>query len=168
LQHIIKEGIYRHSLKQKKYTLKGNAIAGYGIYATQNIAVGEVIFKGEEMAQRIVTKRFVDNNWGVNEKLIFAKYAYPVSKEVYLLWDNNPAEWAPQNHSCNANTSYKGLNVVALLPIKKGDELTLNYASFLDETMEPFNCQCGSPNCSGLITGIKNNSVTERENKATN
>ncbi len=168
LQHIIKEGIYRHSLKQKKYTLKGNAIAGYGIYATQNIAVGEVIFKGEEMAQRIVSKRFVDNNWGVNEKLIFAKYAYPVSKEVYLLWDNNPAEWAPQNHSCNANTGYKGLNVLALLPIKKGYELTLNYASFLDETMEPFNCQCGSPNCSGLITGIKNNSVTERENKATN
>ncbi len=168
LQHIINEGIFRHSQKQKKYAIKGNAIAGYGIYASQNIALGEVVFKGEEMAQRIVTKRFVDENWSINKKLIFAKYAYPLSKEVYLLWDNNPAEWAPQNHSCNANTGYNGLNVIALTPINKGDELTLNYASFLDETMEPFNCQCGSSTCSGLITGIKNNSVTERESKATN
>ncbi|MBP6431727.1 MAG: SET domain-containing protein-lysine N-methyltransferase [Ferruginibacter sp.] len=167
LQHIIQEGISRHKGKQKKYIMKGNSIAGYGIYATQNIAAGEVIFKGEEMAQRIVTKRFVEQNWDINEKLIFGKYAYPLSNEVYLLWDNNPAEWAPQNHSCNANTGYKGLNVIALTPINKGNELTLNYASFLDDTMEPFNCQCGAPNCSGFITGVKNNSVTERESKAT-
>jgi D-alanine-D-alanine ligase-like ATP-grasp enzyme len=167
LQHIINEGISRHRRKQKKYQMKGNSIAGYGIYATQNIAQNEVIFKGEEMAQRIVTKRFVKQNWDINEKLIFGKYAYPLSNEVYLLWDNNPAEWAPQNHSCNANTGYNGLNVIALSTIEKGEELTLNYASFLDDTMEPFTCLCGAPNCSGYITGLKNNSVTERENKAT-
>lgn len=167
LRHIIKEGITRHSRRQKKYVMKGNSIAGYGIYATQDIAVNDLIFKGEEMNQRIATKRHVEQNWNIKEKEIFSKYAYPLSNEVYLLWDDNPSGWAPQNHSCNANTGYSGLNVVALRTIKKGEELTLNYASFLDETMEPFNCQCGAPNCRGLITGITHNSVTEREKKAT-
>ncbi len=166
LGHIIKEGMARFRRKQKKYIMKGNSIAGYGIYAAEDIKVNELVFKGEEMSQRIVTRRYVEENWNVKEKEIFSKYAYALSNEVYLLWDDNPGGWAPQNHSCNANTGYSGLNVVALKDIKKGEELTLNYASFLDETMEPFTCQCGAPNCSGLITGIPGNSVTEREKKA--
>ncbi len=167
LRHIIKEGIARHERKQKKYRMRGNSIDGYGIYATQDIADNELIFSGEEMNHRIVTRRHVEQNWNIKEKEIFGKYAYPLSNEVYLLWDDNPSGWAPQNHSCNANTGYSGLNVIALRPIKKGEELTLNYASFLDETMEPFTCRCGTPNCCGLVTGIPGNSVTEREKAAT-
>lgn len=166
LRHIIKEGIARHARKQKKYRMKGNSIAGYGIYATRDIACNELIFKGEEENQRIVTRRHVEQTWDVKEKEIFAKYAYPLSKEVYLLWDDNPAGWAPQNHSCNANTGYAGLNVIALRDIRKGEELTLDYASFLDESMEPFTCRCGAPNCRGQITGKPGNSVTERERLA--
>ncbi|HOZ78049.1 MAG TPA: SET domain-containing protein-lysine N-methyltransferase, partial [Ferruginibacter sp.] len=165
LRHIIKEGISRYRQKQKKYYIKGSPIAGYGIYATEKIFANELVFKGEELAQRIVTKKFVEKNWDVNQKEIFRKYAYPLSKEVFLLWDNNPCEWAPQNHSCSPNTAYNGLNVIATRNILKDEELTLDYASFLDENMEPFNCQCGAPNCRGLITGIDNNSVTEREDK---
>ncbi len=165
LKHIITEGISRHKQKQKKYYVKGSPIAGYGIYAAEKMYADEVIFKGEELAQRIVSKRYVEENWNVNQKEIFRKYAYPLSKEVFLLWDNNPCEWAPQNHSCVPNTAYDGLNVIATRNILKGEELTLDYASFLDENMEPFNCQCGSPECRGLITGIDNNSVTEREDK---
>ncbi|MBK8089192.1 MAG: ATP-grasp domain-containing protein [Chitinophagaceae bacterium] len=77
LQHIIEEGIARHKRRQKKYIMKGNSIAGFGIYATQSIHVGEVIFKGEERPQRIVTKRFVDENWLPEEKLLFKHYAVP-------------------------------------------------------------------------------------------
>jgi D-alanine-D-alanine ligase-like ATP-grasp enzyme len=163
LKRIIDEGLARYRRKQKKYTMKGNAIAGYGIYATQPIRANELIFKGEEMAQRVVTRTYVERYWNVKEKETFRRYAYPLSKEVFLLWDNNPSGWAPQNHSCEPNTSYEGLNVVALRNINKGEELTLNYATFLDENMEPFYCQCGSANCCGLVTGIINNSVTERE-----
>jgi hypothetical protein len=166
LKHIIAEGVARHRRKLKNYEMKGNSTAGYGIFATQNILPGEIIFRGEGMAQRIITQRYVQQNWDIKEKEIFAKYAYPLSNEVYLLWDDNPGGWAPQNHSCNANTGYSGLNVVALRAISKGQELTLDYASFLDEKMEPFNCRCGAPNCRGLITGVTHNSVTERENKA--
>ncbi|MEO7531178.1 MAG: SET domain-containing protein-lysine N-methyltransferase, partial [Sediminibacterium sp.] len=165
LQHMIAEGKARHERLQKKYIIKGNAIAGYGIYATRQMQPGELVFKGEGRQQRIITRRFVEENWPDNEKLIFRKYAYPLSNEVFLLWDNDPAEWAPQNHCCQPNTAYDGLNVVALTQINPGQELTLDYASFLDENMEPFQCHCGSANCRGRVAGKSGNSVTERENR---
>ncbi|HEX3024998.1 MAG TPA: SET domain-containing protein-lysine N-methyltransferase [Chitinophagaceae bacterium] len=166
LHHIIAEGIARFCRKQKCYVMKGNSIAGFGIYANRNIKQGEIIFLGEGKSQRLATRRFVENNWNENDKEIFRRYAYPVSKEIFLLWDDNPAEWAPQNHCCDANTGYVGLNVIALKDILKGEELTLDYTSFLDENMEPFNCTCSSANCRGLIKGKKNNSLTERENNS--
>jgi D-alanine-D-alanine ligase len=165
LRHIIAEGIARHKRIQKKYIIKGNALAGYGMYAACNIQPKELIFSGEGREQRIITRRFVEENWADNEKLIFRRYAYPLSNEVFLLWDNDPTEWAPQNHSCQPNTVYDGLNVVAITAIQAGQELTLDYASFLDEHMEPFQCSCGAPNCRGLIKGTPGNSVTAREKR---
>jgi hypothetical protein len=165
LRHIIAEGIARHKRKQKKFMVRGNSIAGYGIYARQDIKKGELVFSGEERSQRLVTRRFVEQTWNEDEKEIFRRYAYPVSNEVFLLWDDDPSGWAPQNHSCKPNTVCNGLNVVALRNIKKGEELTLDYAVFLDEHMESFVCRCGADSCRGLITGTTHNSVTEREKK---
>src|SRR5687768_3627192 len=164
LKKIIDEGIARYHRKQKKYTMRGNALSGYGIYAIQNISAGEIIFQGEEMAQRIVTRHYVDQHWDAKGKEAFGKYAYPLSKEVFLLWDDNPVNWSPQNHSCNPNTHYEGLNVLASRNISRGEELTLDYATFLDERMEPFECHCGAENCRGKIIGTPQNSVTSREN----
>lgn len=163
LQHIIAEGIARHKRKKKPFVMKGNSIAGYGIYASRDIKQGEIIFKGEGRAQRIITKRHVEKNWNEEEKLQFRRYAYPVSEELFILWDDDPSEWAPQNHSCDANTKFDGLNVIATINISAGDELTLDYADFLDENMEPFQCQCGKEGCRGLVMGINNNTLTGRE-----
>lgn len=165
LQQIIAEGIARHQRKIKPFHMKGNSIAGYGIYASRDIKSGEVIFKGEGRAHRIITKRFVDKHWNEDEKLHFRRYAYPISEELFILWDDDPSEWAPQNHCCDPNTQFDGLNVLALRDIPKGQELTLDYAHFLDEHMEPFQCNCRSANCRGLVMGIPENSLTARELK---
>ncbi len=165
LEKIIEEGISRHRRNQKKYIMKGNAVSGYGIYAIVDIEPDEIIFKGEERSQRMATLSHINKSWSVKEIENFKKYAYPISKEVFLLWDENPANWAPQNHSCNANTKYTGLDVVASKKINKGEELTLNYAAFLDESMEPFNCKCGHHNCKGYITGTAENSISYREQR---
>ncbi len=157
LQHIISEGISRYKRRQKKYNVKGNSIAGYGLYAAVDIVADEVIFKGEGKAQRIITKKYVDENWPATDKETFMRYAYPISKDVYILWDNDPSEWAPQNHSCNPNTAYRGLDVIALKKINKFEELTLDYGNFLDDSMLPFQCHCGSSNCRGIISGKAGN-----------
>lgn len=164
LSLMIAEGIARHKRIQKNYILKGGSLSGYGIYASRNISPGELIFKGEGRSQRVITRRQVEENWPDNEKLTFRRYAYPLSNEVFLLWDDDPSEWAPQNHSCEPNTGYDGLDVKALRAIRAGEELTLDYSSFLDEHMEPFQCSCGSANCRKLVTGQPGNSVTVREN----
>lgn len=163
LKLMIEEGIARHNRKIKPFVMKGNSISGYGIYASRNIQKNEVVFKGEGLSQRIITRRFVEKNWTEDEKLHFRRYAYPVSDEVFILWDEEPSEWAPQNHSCEPNTAFDGLNVIALAEIKKGDELTLDYAKFLDKNMEPFDCQCGTSSCKKHISGINHNSLTQRE-----
>jgi D-alanine--D-alanine ligase len=165
LQHIINEGIARHQLKQKKYCLKGNAINGFGIYAPVAIAAGTTIFEGETTMHRLVTRAHVQQYWNEADQLLFKRYAYPVSDEVYILWHTHPAAWAPQNHSCDANTAYEGLNVYALRDIAIGEELTLNYTHFLNEEAEPFLCQCKAPHCQGQINGQAKNSVTTREEK---
>jgi len=165
LDLIIREGIARHRRKQKKYTMKGNSLAGYGIYANRPLVKGEIIFEGEGKAQRLITRRFVEKNWNAEEQVTFSRYAYPLSQEIFLLWDDNPAEWAPQNHHCDANTNYDGLNVIAVRNIEAGEELTLDYADFLDEHMMPFRCQCGSKNCRGRIEGKPGNTMTLRESQ---
>jgi D-alanine-D-alanine ligase len=131
--------------------MKGNSIAGYGIYATRLINVGEIIYRGEERAHRIVTKKHVEENWNDEEKMNFKRYAYPISDTVFAIWDEEPGDWAPQNHSCDPNTRFDGLNTIAIRTINIGEELTFDYATFLDREMEPFECRCGSPKCRGLI-----------------
>lgn len=163
LKLIIEEGIARHQRKQKLYESKGNSISGFGIYATRDIKKGQIIFKGEERSQRFVTKRHVKKHWEPEDKRYFAQYAYPISDQVYCLWDENPTEWAPQNHCCSPNTHYDGLNVIAARGIKKGEELTLDYATFLDETAESFKCNCKSPECKKVVKGTRGNSVSLRE-----
>ncbi len=95
----------------------------------------------------------------------FRRYAWPVSSEVFVLWDNAPAEWAPQNHSCNPNTGYAGLNVIALRDIMAEEELTIDYTSFLNDEMESFICNCGAENCKKIIQGVHGNSVSQRQEK---
>ena len=46
LERIIIEGMARFNRKQKKYTIKGNAIAGYGMYAKFDLPKGTLLFKG--------------------------------------------------------------------------------------------------------------------------
>ncbi len=165
LQQIISEGIARHKRRIKPYVMKGDSISGFGIYSTRFIPEGEVVFTGEERSHRIVTKRFVESNWSEEQQLNFRRYAYALSEGVFVLWDDDPSEWAPQNHSCEANTMLDGLNVIAIRDILIGEELTLDYSAFLDESMEPFACQCGSPSCRGLVTGVAGNSVNFREQR---
>lgn len=163
LKHIINEGILRHAAKQKKFEVKGNSINGYGIFANKNISKEEVIFNLECSPIRIATKRFIEKNWNDQQKEDFRHYAYPLSNQVYILWDDDPNKWAPQNHSCNPNTKYDGLNLVASSHIQKNEELTLDYSSILDENITPFPCNCGGANCRKIIKGKKGNSITNQE-----
>lgn len=163
LMRIIAEGRARHARRQKAYALRGDSIAGYGIIAVRDLAQGDIVFRGEGRSQRVVTRRHVEATWSAEDRVVFDRYAYPLSDEVFLLWDRDPSEWAPQNHSCDPNTSFDGLDVIATRAIRTGDELTVDYAQFLDSSAEAFDCRCGASNCRGRVVGVVGNSVTVRE-----
>ena len=160
---VIAEAVARHKRRYRPFEIQGSAIAGYGIYATRPITAGEVVFRGEGRSQRVITRAHVEATWSADELETFRHYAYPLADEIFLLWDANPEEWAPQNHSCDPNTTFLGLDVYAKRDIARGQELTLDFAEFLSETSASFACNCGAANCRHTISGTPGNSVTLRE-----
>ncbi len=165
LRHIIAEGLARHRRAAKPYVVARSAASGYGLRASRGIAAGEVVFRGEERPQRLVTRRHVERNWSAEQQEVFRRYAYPLADELFVLWDEAPEGWAPQNHSCAPNTAFAGLDVIALRAIAAGEELTLDYRCFSNERMEPFDCSCGAPACRGRITGQPGNTLDRREQR---
>jgi D-alanine-D-alanine ligase len=153
LRHIIAEGIERHRRRRKLYERRGDAISGFGIHAREPIQKGQVVFRGEERPHRLVTREHVQRTWPPARMELFGRYGVPLSRQVFVLWSDDPDEWAPQNHSCDPNTAYAGLDVVALRDIARGEELTLDYAELCDGDMIPFECRCGSPKCRGEVRG---------------
>ena len=160
---IIAEGMGRHRRARKPYAMRGNSISGYGIFATSRLGEGDVVFRGEGRAHRIVTARHVQTTWSADDQLMFRRYGYPLSDELFALWDDDPNAWAPQNHSCAPNTAFVGLDVVARRVITSGEELTLDYAEFMNEDSEPFACCCGASSCRGRVSGTPGTSVAARE-----
>jgi len=152
LRAIIAEGLARHARRQVPYAVRRNG-KGFAMYAARDIPAGVVVFEGEGRAQRIITRSHVERTWSVADREVFYRYAYPIGPDVFILWDKLPTGWAPQNHACDPNTAFVGLNLVARRDIRAGEELTVDYATFYDRHMTPFECTCGSPNCRGRITG---------------
>jgi D-alanine-D-alanine ligase len=152
LRAIIDEGLARHARRQLAYAVKPSR-DGFAMFAARDLTRGSVVFEGEGRAQRIVTRSHVDRTWSAEDRDVFYRYAYPISSEVFVLWDTEPTGWAPQNHSCDPNTEFIGLNLVARRDIRGGEELTVDYATFYDRHMTPFDCECGSSNCRGRVEG---------------
>lgn len=58
-------------------------------------------------------------------------------------------------HSCDPNVflDMSELWLWALKDIKKGEQLTMDYAATEDKLLRQFACRCGSSDCRGWITG---------------
>jgi D-alanine-D-alanine ligase len=152
LRAIIAEGIARHARRQRPWAV-GPRNGSFAIFAARDLARGDIVFEGEGKAQRIITRGHVERTWSEADRDVFYRYAYPLGADVFVVWDDRPDGWAPQNHSCEPNTVFEGLNLVAAREVASGEELTVDYGTFYDSRMIPFDCACGSPQCRGRITG---------------
>lgn len=162
LECIIAEGIARHAARKPLTEMRGDSINGYGSFALTPFEPGDIVFPGEERTFNVTTLPHVLRHWDSAQQRDFRRYAYPLSSEVYALWSDDPTKWRPQNHSCEPNTAFRGLDVIALRSIRRDEELTLDYSAAMNEHSEPFDCHCGSPHCRGRIIGTQGNSVTSR------
>ena len=123
------------------------------MYAMQPIAAGCLIEPYEEQPHVLVSKSHVLKNWNAAQQRLFARYAYPITDEIYVMWSSDPEQWKPINHSCDPNAWLDGLNLTARRNIRAGEQITMDYATFCNDSLEQFNCNCGSPDCRGVIRG---------------
>jgi hypothetical protein len=125
---------------------------GYYVVADRDMAKGDVVFRDENHTFPIVTKGHVDKFWSAEDQDTFKRYAWPLDNEghVYAVWQDSPRTWRPINHSCDPNVIFAAghsLNVIAARDIPAGESLTLDYATFCDFTMQPFDCFCKTAQC---------------------
>ena len=153
IETILADALARQRANRRRYVVElGFGQAGYGMYAAAAIAPGERITRGEEQPHTLVTREQAGANWPARELRWLEQYGYPLNDEVLVTWSSDPAQWSPINHSCDPNAWLEGLDLVARRPIEPGEEITVEYATFIAGTGESFMCHCGSDNCRGTVT----------------
>ena len=139
--------------QRKKWQVVLNGAQRYGVYANRTLAEGEIIEALEAQPQVLVSRSHVLQHWTTQQQQWFARYAYPITDEIYAIWSNDPAQWRPFAHSCDPNAWLDGLNLVARRSIAAGEQIMIDYGAFRNELMAEFTCTCGAPNCRGVIRG---------------
>ena len=78
-----------------------------------------------------------------------------VGERVHIVMD--PDILGSLNHSCDPNVflDVEAMRLVALRPIREGEELTFFYPSTEWRMAEPFECGCGTAQCAGRIAGAR-------------
>jgi SET domain-containing protein len=136
------------SYRSNKTEVRDSRIHGRGLFATANIAKGEVVaVKGghiitrEELAD--VNARLGPVEIQITDNLFMA----PVTA------DEREASMLYSNHSCAANLGMCG-NIIflALRNIAAGEELTHDWCTTDDDSYSQ-TCNCGAANCRGTLTG---------------
>lgn len=118
--------------------IKKSTIHGTGVFANRDFKKGEVVIQYN--LKPLTEEEF--NNLSEKEK-------HYTSREGghYLLF-LPPARFV--NHSCDANTNPKNKCDIAIKDIKKGEEVTTDYAKDNIPNLN-MKCNCGSKNCKVVI-----------------
>jgi SET domain-containing protein len=140
----------QRSYVNPKVERRASTIGGFGLFATEPIAKGELICRD---AGRVIT---VEEFHALPER--HRRMCYFLDDHFLLCpfdFDNPSGEWF-LNHSCDANTGVTpDRSNVAMRDIAAGEELTYDYAT--TECEEDWElerpCNCGSSICRGRVTG---------------
>ena len=152
-RQVVDAAIARHARSSRPWEVRPRPAGDHGLFATRRIEPGERIVAFEERPHHLVTSSYVEAAWGEPHRSWFDLYAWPLTDEVWVTWSRSPEEWMPVNHACEPTAWLSGLDVVARVALERGDEVTLDYATFYNERMPAFECSCGAPSCRRVVRG---------------
>ncbi len=153
VRQIVAAALRRNERRQRRWEVRPSCNGGYGMFAAQPIQRGERILAFEEHPHVLVSRTHVERNWNALQKEWFARYAWPLTDDVWVMWAHEPEDWKPINHACEPTAWLAGLDLVARRDLRAGDEITMDYATYYNERMPSFACECGTPSCRGTIRG---------------
>lgn len=108
---------------------------GMGVYATRDFRPGEMVlmFRGSYVKNR-------------------SEHTVQVEKDLHI----DPREpWKYVNHSCDPNCGIVNrMDLEAMRPIRKGEEVTFDYAMTEAKIANLFDCSCGAAICRGRVGGF--------------
>jgi hypothetical protein len=144
----IKNGT-RQEILNKKFLVVKNTQNGKGVFADKDFDKGEIIL---EFRGKFFTYEELPTPYNEVED-----HYVQIDKNLYMGPSGNIDDFF--NHSCVPNTGLKidGKKVflIAVSNIKKGDEITWDYSTTMDEDDWEMDCQCGNKNCRGRIRDFK-------------
>lgn len=151
-------------LEQEKgnYSVKESSIEGTGLFAGRDFSRGEVIshyLSGgpyeDVRSSAVEEEQAGDEFWKYATQVGVGKDGYG---EYISVSKDNPR--SQLNNSCEPNAGLRRMErddgmrdtlLIAIRPIKKGEELTIDYGTTQLEEWEEL-CKCGSPNCRGKMS----------------
>lgn len=115
---------------KKRYVWKG-------LFADESILAGQVFY-------RIENYRFTDRP--TYQSIQIGEKSHIIDEHLVFM-----------NHSCNPNSiiDTETLLCIATRDIQAGEEIKFFYPSTEWEMDQPFYCNCGHPDCIGIIRGAK-------------
>ena len=133
-------------------SVRPSKIQGRGAFAKRAFLKGEVVLEIDD------SDPVVDRAALTPEQEIYIDVFVGVDGQEKVTWMKSPERFI--NHSCDPDTFVRtdmtsGVRrVLALRTIRKGDELTWDYAMNIWEAwVAPVPCHCGTGNCLGMIRG---------------
>ena len=122
-------------------------IHGIGLRSNEDINKGDIIL--------IWRKDYTDRRGAENARKE-GKFAFQWDDDIFSIDTGVMEDAYHVNHSCDPNTWLEDAHrLSAMRDIKKGEEITVDYALFDhdEERSDHWKCKCGSPNCRGEVTG---------------
>jgi hypothetical protein len=118
-----------------------NEVIGYGVFATQPIPKGTIIWVRDELDQTFTPEQISRMDEPYRE--VLDKYTFVDAKGMIVLcWDHSRFF----NHSCTTNCLSAGYDFeLAVRDIATNEELTDDYGTL--NLRAPFLCACQSPSC---------------------
>ena len=136
------------SYRSPKTAVKDSPIHGKGLFAKAPISQGEIVaIKGGYILNAQEWADLEQELGSAEIQVAEDFFIAPVQK------GERAGGMLYTNHSCDPNIAIQGQIVfVAMRNVTSGEELTHDWATTDDLDYE-LECQCGTPNCRGTITG---------------
>ena len=141
------------------FVIKRSGIQGKGAFARQPLAKGERLIEyiGERISQTEAANRYDDAAMRRHHTFLFT-----ISSRTCIDGNREGNDARYFNHSCSPNCETEVVRgrvyILARRNVLQGEELTYDYNYDLDgpitaESLQTYECRCGSPSCRGTILG---------------